>query len=155
MTEIDKLVTHAGGARPVRESDVEELVAEVREANIFQMVDEVASHNGRAALDRLHTLLDKGESPIYVLSMVTRQFRMLLQVKEMSAGGATQGEMQSKLQMHPFVLDKIGGQARGFTLDRLEAIYRRLADVDTGIKRGRTEPVVALDMLVVELAGIG
>jgi len=155
VTEIEKLVTHAGGKRAVNVADVETLVAEVKEATIFQLVDAVASHNGKQGIDLFHTLLDKGESPIYILAMITRQFRMLLQVKEMSAAGATQGEMQGKLQMHSFVLGKVGGQARNFTMERLEAIYRRLAEVDAGIKRGRLEPVLALDMLVVELAGIG
>ena len=155
VTEIEKLVTYTGGKRAIKEADVEALVAEVKEATIFQLVDAVASHNGKHGIDLLHTLLDKGESPIYILAMITRQFRMLLQVKEMSGDGATQGEMQSKLQMHSFVLGKVGGQARNFTMERLEGIYRRLAEVDSGIKRGRLEPVLALDMLVVELAGIG
>lgn len=154
VTEIEKLVTYTSGKRPIKEADVEALVAEVKEATIFQLVDTVASHNGKRGIDLLHTLIDKGESPIYILAMITRQFRMLLQVKEMMGAGATQGEMQSKLQMHPFVVGKVGGQARNFTLERLEAIYRRLVEVDAGIKRGRLEPVVALDMLVVELAGI-
>lgn len=151
--EIDKLVSFTGGKRPIEPADVENLVTEVLQSNIFQVVDAIAAHSGKRAIGLLHTLLDNGTSEIYVLAMITRQFRILLQVKEMSGAGATLQEMQSKLHMHSFVLGKGLDQARGFTMERLEAIYRRLVEVDAAIKRGRMEPELALDLLVVDLAG--
>jgi DNA polymerase III subunit delta len=151
--EIDKLVSFTNGKRTIEAADVENLVTEVLQSNIFQVVDAIAAHNGKRAIGLLHTLLDNGTSEIYVLSMITRQFRILLQVKEMSGAGATQQEMQSKLHLHSFVLEKGLAQARGFTMERLEAIYRRLVEVDASIKRGRLEPELALDLLVVDLAG--
>lgn len=152
--EIDKLLSYTGGKRAIQEEDVQALVTQVKEATIFQVVDAIATHGGKRAIGLFHTLLDEGTSPIYVLAMITRQFRIILQVKEMVAAGATQGEMQSRLHLHAYVVSKAADQARNFTLQRLEAIYRRLAEVDAGIKRGRMEPELALDLLVVELAGI-
>ncbi len=149
--ELEKLLAYTDRARPIEESDVQLLVTEIKEGTIFQLVDAVAGRNGKRALELFHTLLGAGQSPIYILSMITRQFRMLLQVKEMSQAGATQPAMQAALQMHPFVLGKVTEQARGFSLPRLDAIYRQLAEVDTAIKRGRMEPEVALDLLLVDL----
>ena len=42
-------------------------------------------------------------------------------------------------------------QASNFALPQLEEIYRRLLETDIAIKTGKSEPVVALDVLVVEL----
>jgi DNA polymerase-3 subunit delta len=151
--EIAKLISFTDSKRPIEPGDVENLVTEVLQSNIFLVVDAIAAHSGKRAIGLLHTLLDNGMSEIYVLAMITRQFRILLQLKEMSGAGATQQEMQSKLHMHPFVLEKGLNQARGFTMERLEAIYRRLVEVDASIKRGRMEPELALDLLVVDLAG--
>jgi DNA polymerase-3 subunit delta len=151
--EIDKLVSYTGGKRPIAPADVESLVTEVLQSNVFQLVDAIATRGGKRAIGLLHTLLDNGMSEIYILAMITRQFRILLQAKEMSGAGASVQEMQSKLHLHPFVLEKGLTQARGFTMERLEAIYRRLVEVDSAIKRGRMEPELALDLLVVDLAG--
>ncbi len=151
--EIDKLISYTGGARPIQEADVQRLVSAVQEASIFQLVDAVATRNSKRAMALLHTLQDNGMNALYILAMITRQFRILLQVKEMVAANATTADMQSKLHLHPFVLQKGQDQAKNFGLERLEEIYRKLAEVDAGIKRGRAEPELALDMLVVELAG--
>jgi DNA polymerase-3 subunit delta len=151
--EIDKLVSFTACKRTIEPADVENLVTEVLQSNIFQVVDAIAAHSGKRAIGQLHSLLDHGTSEIYILAMITRQFRILLQVKEMGGAGATVQEMQSKLHLHSFVLEKGLNQARGFTMERLEAIYRRLVEVDASIKRGRMAPELALDLLVVDLAG--
>ena len=114
--EIDKLVSFTGGKRPIEPADVKSLVTEVLQSNIFDLVDAIAAHSGKRAIGLLHTLLDNGTSEIYILAMITRQFRILLQVKEMSGAGATLQEKQSKLHMHSFVLEKGLNQARSFTM---------------------------------------
>jgi len=53
--------------------------------------------------------------------------------------------------MHPFVANKTWTQALNFSLPQLESIYQNLLDVDISIKTGRSEPVLALDVLIVEL----
>lgn len=153
--EIDKLISYTGGARAIREDDVRTVVSAVQEATIFQLVDAVGLRNGRRAVADLHTLLDAGANANYVLFMITRQVRMLLQIKELATAGAAPAAFQSALHLHPFVLQKGQEQARGFSLERLEAIYRQLLEVDSAIKRGRAEPELALDILVAELAGSG
>lgn len=149
--ELEKLLAYTDRARSIEERDVQLLVTETKEGTIFQLVDAVAGRNGKRAVELFHTLLGAGQSPIYILAMITRQFRMLLQVKELSQAGSSQPAIQAALQMHPFVLGKVSDQARGFSLERLDAIYRQLAEVDTAIKRGRMEPEVALDLLLADL----
>jgi len=55
------------------------------------------------------------------------------------------------LHLHPFVAQKTWAQAANFSLPQLEAIYHKLLDADLAMKTSRSEPVVALDLLVVEL----
>jgi DNA polymerase-3 subunit delta len=151
--EIEKLITYVGGERPITEKDVRLLVSYVQEANIFQMVDALGHRNGQRALTLLHELLDGGQPPPYLLAMITRQFRILMQVKELSQGGASPGEIRAQLGLHRFVVDKGLEQARNFSMSQLEAIYRRLLETDTAIKTGRAEATLALDLLIVGLSG--
>lgn len=148
--EIEKLLTYRAN-ETIRAEDVRVLVASVRESDIFALVDAVGRRDTRNALTLLHAQLDHNAAPIYLLSMITRQFRLLLQMKDLATRGKTVDTAREQLKLHPFVANKTWTQALNFTLPQLEAIYQKLLDADIAIKTGRSEPVLALDMLIAEL----
>ncbi len=148
--EIEKLLTYRAN-QPIRAEDVRALVASVSESNIFDLVDAIGRRETDKALKLLHDQLAHNAAPIYLLSMITRQFRMLIQLRDLSERGKTVDQAAAQLKMHPFVARKTSDQSRNFSLPQLEAIYRKLLDADIAIKTGRSEPVLALDLLVVEL----
>lgn len=152
-SEIQKLITYVNAARPIGEDDVARLVSPSIEANIFDLVDALGRRDGRRAMGELHRLLDLGENSLGLLAMITRQFRLLIQIKELQEKNVPAPEMAKTLGQHPFVIDKIGQQARNFSMEQLERIYVHLLDVDVGIKTGEVGDVLALDLLVAELAG--
>jgi DNA polymerase-3 subunit delta len=104
-----------------------------------------------AALKLLHAQLDQDAAPQYLLIMIVRQFRMLLQIADLKARGQSLDAVRDTLKLHPFVAQKVWDQARNFSISQLEAIYRRLLDTDLAIKTGRSEASVALDLLVGDL----
>ena len=57
------------------------------------------------------------------------------------------------LGVHPFVAEKTTQQAAHFSIETLEQIYRRLLKVDEEVKTGQITLDLAMDTLVVELAG--
>lgn len=152
--EIQKLITYAGD-RPVTEADVRRLVPAARQADVFAMVDALGHRNLKQATRRLHELLDAGEAPAYLLYMITRQFRILLQVKELLQQNVPQREIPARLGLHPFVVQKAVNQARNFTLRQLQTVYRCLVETDEAVKAGRMEGSLALDLLLVELTERG
>ena len=152
-SEIQKLITYVDAARPISEDDVARLVSASLEANVFALVDALGRRDGPRAMRELHRLLDLGENPLGLLAMIARQFRLLIQVKELHEKNAPAPEMAKTLGQHLFVIEKIGQQARNFSIDQLERIYSHLLDVDVGIKTGEINDVLALDLLVAELAG--
>jgi len=151
--EIDKLMAYVDGARPINTEDVHLLVSYVQEASIFEMVDALGRRDGEMAIELLHELLDKDVAPPYLLYMITRQFRIMLQVKELERRGVGRREISDELKLRQFIVDKGLQQARNFSFKQLEAAYRKLLETDMALKTGRTEPVLALDMLIVELSG--
>jgi DNA polymerase-3 subunit delta len=150
--EIVKLVTYTDGERPITAADVDALVPYAQAAVIFDLVDALGQRDGRTAAQTLHRLLDAGEHPLGLLAMIVRQFRLLIQVKELKVGGANPQSIAKTLSIHPFPAGKLHSQATHFTGAQLEAIYRHLLDTDVAIKRGEIEAEVALDLLVAELA---
>ncbi len=150
--ELEKLLAHADFQRPVTVSDVHNLVSATQTSNVFALVDAIGLRHNERAMRYLHELLESGAAPLYLLTMIERQFRILLQVKELQAQGARTSQMQKTLGIsRAFIIEKSLRQARNFSMARLESIYAHLAEVEQGIKTGQLGDVLALDLLVVEL----
>lgn len=149
-TEIAKLLVYRLN-ESIRAQDVQLLVASVRESDIFALVDAIGRRETNTTLKLLHAQLDQNAAPGYLLAMITRQFRLLLQMKDLAVRGLTVETARAQLKMHPFVANKTWTQALNFALPQLAAIYQKLLDCDIAIKTGRSEPVLALDVLIVEL----
>jgi len=150
--EITKLLTYVNFERPVSLADVEKVSIVSAQGNVFELVDALGSGDGKKAQQVLHQLLEDEEA-FELWGMVIRQFRLLLQAREMLDEKASPAQVQKELGLHEFVAEKIYNQARRFTLPALEAIYHRLLEIDEGSKTSQVPLDVALDTLVVELTG--
>jgi DNA polymerase-3 subunit delta len=150
--DTQKLLAYVNWARPVTVDDVRKMVSDVHQGNMFAMVDALAQGNAPVAARELHRLLDSGEAALSLLGMIIRQFRLMILLKELAEENVTDDAAAQRLSLHPFVARKTGSQARAFAMEQLEAIYRRLQEIDVGIKNGQVEDVTALDMLVAGLA---
>jgi DNA polymerase-3 subunit delta len=148
--EITKLTLYTGGRR-IEAEDIDKVVSSAQEANVFAMVDAILDFKAGIAERLLEQLLDKGASAAYLLTMLTRQVRLIVQSKEMRRQRKTDIEIQSKLGLAPFPLRKTLEQAQRYPLERLKQVYKKLLQTDLYIKRGRFEGGLALNLLVAEL----
>jgi len=153
VQEIDKLVTYAGPDQPITANLVRLLVPDTQGISVFKLTDAIGTRDGRQSLICLHELLDEGAAPPYILVMITRQFRLLIQARELLDGGASATALGSALHLASWQVGRIVAQANHFTLPKLEQIYRRLAMTDLAAKTGNLAPELALELLVLDLAG--
>ena len=150
--EIAKLLAYVNWARPVTGSDVEAVSIVTSQQSVFDFVDALSNGNGRSAQHLLHRLLET-EDPFSLWGMVVRQFRLLIQAREILDGRGNKDDVARALGVHPFVAEKTTVQAGRFSVESLEYVYRKLLAIDEGVKTGRVTLDLALDTLVVELAG--
>jgi DNA polymerase-3 subunit delta len=153
-SELEKLAAYAQGRR-VEGADVRDLVSEARQVNIFAMVDAIVEKRGAVALRLLRQLRTAGAEGGYLLAMVVRQYRLIIQARELMTVGLATREIGQRLGMaSEFVLQRILDQAQRYSLSRLKAAYRRLLEADVGVKRGHYDEELALELLVHDLARI-
>lgn len=150
-SELEKLATYAGD-RAIRSADVKLLVPYAQDASIFDMVDALGHRRTAQAFHLLAQLRNEGAHPLYLLTMIVRQYRILLQVKELMQHGLDRDNIARKIRLHPFPTKKAMAQARQYSSPQLGSIYDRLLATDVAIKTGQMEANLALDILVVELA---
>jgi DNA polymerase-3 subunit delta len=150
--EIAKLLAYVNWARPVTAGDVEAVCIVTSQQSVFDFVDALANGNGKAAQHLLHRLLER-EDEFSLWGMVVRQFRLLIQAREILDARGNQNDVARALGIHPFVAEKTTQQAARFSIESLEYIYHKLLKIDEDVKTSQVTLDLALDTLVVELAG--
>lgn len=150
--ELEKLAAYCGGARPITPKDVRLLVPYAQEANIFDMVDAMGRRDQATALRLLRGLERDGAAPLYLLSMIVRQFRILIQVSDLMGQNLDKEAIARQIGLHPYPTQKAMQQSRLWRPEDLAAVYDRLLETDLAIKTGKLPDDLALDLLVVELS---
>ncbi len=148
--EIAKLLAFCNWARPITVQDVEAVCIVTSQQSVFDFVDALANGNGKAAQHLLHRLLES-EDEFSLWGMVIRQFRLLIQAREILDGRGNQNDVARALSVHPFVAEKAAQQASRFSIEALEQIYRKLLEIDEGVKSSQITLNLAMDTLVAEL----
>jgi DNA polymerase III subunit delta len=148
--ELTKLLTYVNFERPVRLLDVENASIFSAQGSVFDLVDALGQNDRKKAQRVLHQLLEDEEA-IELWGMVIRQFRLLLQAREMLDEHLPVPEIQKALGLHEFVAQKVCNQAGRFTMPALESIYHKLLEIDEAAKTSRVPLDLALDMLILEL----
>jgi DNA polymerase-3 subunit delta len=148
--EIAKLLAYVNWARPVSGSDVEAVCIVTSQQSVFDFVDALAVGNGKSAQHLLHRLLEN-EDAFSLWGMVVRQFRLLIQAREILDGRGNKEDVARALGIHPYVAEKATAQAAHFSMESLESLYRRLLKIDADVKTGQITLDLALDQLVFEL----
>ncbi len=148
--ELDKIMLFALDKPVVEASDVEDAGLDCREETIFGLSDAIGDKDLKTALK----ILDKvsGEEPIKVLGAVSRQIRILLNIKALTRKKVDSRKMPQLLGVPPFALDDYLKRSRRFTEKELKGAVRKLAEADMDLKTGRKPQTVVLSKLIIDLS---
>ena len=94
--ELEKLICYALDRDVITAEDVMAVTTEQTTNKIFEMVNAIAEHNQRKALDLYYDLLALKEPPMRILFLLARQFNLLFQVKELQRLGCDQKMIASR-----------------------------------------------------------
>ncbi|MFM2308181.1 MAG: hypothetical protein RLY87_301 [Chloroflexota bacterium] len=151
VNELTKLATYVRPGGVVDEAVVDLMVSDDTEENMFAFVDALAARRKGVALSKLRHLLSDGQPAQYIIYMIARQVRILLQVKELDGMRLRPNEISSKVGLRPgFLTDKAIEQARGFTPAELDRLHERVLSLDHKSKTGGIDVNAGLDLLVME-----
>jgi len=147
--EIMKLLTYVPKCS-IDEGDVRRLVGYAHEVNVFALADAIVEGRIETAQKILHRFYQEGAPATYILAMITRQFRLIAQVRELSSK-LSRRQIQGKLGLKPFAVDRTLSQAKLYDLEHIKRAYDRLLETDLAIKTGKYNDQLALELLVAEL----
>jgi DNA polymerase-3 subunit delta len=144
--EINKLCVYKFG-KVITKEDLDLLVVKKINENIFNLIDAIGNKNKKVALKLIDEQLEINNSAYYLLSMIIRQFRILLQIKDLFL----RKENFSQLKLHPFVIQKASVQAKKYSFDALKNIYQQLLEMEIQLKTSQINPKVLFNLFISNL----
>jgi DNA polymerase-3 subunit delta len=149
--ELEKLSLFAGPGGEVSLEQVESLVARNAEQNVFLLVEEAVNRRLDRAYAILQDLIKQKEEPIKILFLLARQFRIILQVKELSRQGHSPAQIAPLAGIHPYAAKLALEHARKYELKQLCDVIGQLAELDFQMKTGAIDKLFALEMFLLKM----
>jgi DNA polymerase-3 subunit delta len=148
---LDQLALYAGD-RGVTLDDVEELVAETRQRNVFELTKAIGAGDVPRSLALLGNMFRNREPALRIQFMLARQMRQIWRAKELSAAGAGRNEIASAVGMSPYFLDDVLVPARRMSHGALARAFERLYQSDVALKSSKVDDELIVSRLVQSLA---
>lgn len=149
--ECHKLATYVGEGGSIALNHVEKMIPRSLEDNVFKLIDEMGKMNIAGALDIFYDLVKKREEPIKILALMARQFRIILQVKELNARGYSQKQAASTLGLHPYPVKIAAQQGQLFSERSLQKLLLEANRTDYAIKSGQKEKTLAVEWYLLSM----
>jgi len=150
-SEIKKLALYRPNM-PVTYDDVLGMVSYTKEANVFVAVDAMIEGRPKIAIDLVRKLIQAGSSPVYLLSMMARQVRLLLLAKELQDKKVASSELGQRLGLTGYPLRKTLEQEKRFSFQRLVSIHESLMEADLNLKTSGVADELILEVLIAEVS---
>ncbi len=177
LNELQKLISYAGDRTVIDERDVEVVVGKTKEDSIFDLTNAISERNALAAISALKSLMDQGEHPLMILTMVSREIRLLLQASILVSGGdiprfnpnmdfaAYRNNIHPSVtalaenyastddvlvRKHPYVIYNALRRCGRFRQDHLIGYLDDLLEMDRSMKSSATDPRLLLEAFLVK-----
>ena len=148
-TEIEKLVCYCIDRNAITEEDIEAVCANYLTSSIFAMTDAISNQDQKRAIEVYYDLLALKEPPAKILALITSQFNIMLQVKEMTENRRSTAEIAAAVKRPPFVIGKFQTWARKYTFEQLRGALELCASNDEAVKKGKLDYIISVEMVII------
>lgn len=149
--EVDKLRLNLKDRHQIDVADVEQVVGSSKQFNVFELCDAVGTKNLNRSLNILGAMLQNGEQPTALLSMLSRHFFILARLREFKVKKMSDDEAARQLKIHPYFLANYNRQANLYGRDQLKTAFSHLLEADQHLKTSYQKPRLVLETLLFKL----
>lgn len=146
--QLELLAAYVGPGGQVQVADMEAVCARSLEAKVFDLVGAVSRRQSQEAIQLYRQMLVQKESPLMILVLLGRQFRLMLQCKSLLSQGVSQADLAQRLGQKPFAIKQCVGFAKNFTVNGLKEAIAACVQADWDIKSGKMKEDLAVELLI-------
>jgi DNA polymerase-3 subunit delta len=147
--EINKLINFCD--KDISEDDVKLTVQAKVDENIFNLIDALGEKDKALALKLIEEKIDNGVNHQYILTMVTRQYRLLIKAKALGTKAKNYFALMQALKVPKFIAQKTYNQSQKYTEDQLKKIYKYLLYLDEKFKSSTGQEKILFAKMINDL----
>ena len=147
--ELEKLICYTMDKEVIEPEDVEMITTEQINNKVFEMVDAIAAHRQKQAVDMYDDLLALREAPMRILFLITKHFQTMLIVKVMSNQGFGQKDIAPKAGCPEWAVRKYQQQAKSYSADVLKKAIEDGVKYEESVKTGYLNDRLAVELFIV------
>lgn len=150
-SQLEKIIVFLGDKTEITFNSIKDVSASFKEHTIFDLQNAVFQKDRAVALKIVFNLLENGAEATYIISMLTKYFIGLSQVRELNEKKIPEAEAAKIVGTHPFYLKNFQRASVLFTNNDLIKAMEALLKADVSIKTSTTNPKTVISLLIAEL----
>jgi len=151
FNEIEKIDIYTKDKKVIEKEDVMISIGGSESVNIFKVLDSIGDKDIKSAIEGLVKLNQSNLHHLSIFAMIYRQIKLILQTKLLLANGFNFKEVEQKLKLPYFVIEKIIKQSKKYTFKEICKSYELLNIADLELKDSQKEPKIILEELVMNI----
>ena len=148
--EIEKLLCYTMDKDVITAEDIENICTTQTSNKIFDMIRAMSERRQQRALELYYDLLALKEPPMRILFLMSRQFNLTLQAKELMAAGYSQNDMAKKMGVQSFAVRNYQNFARAYSSEQLVQALEEFVSTEEDVKNGRLNDVIGVELLLIK-----
>jgi DNA polymerase-3 subunit delta len=149
--ELDKLCTYAGPEGNIEPVDVHAVCYASRQQSIFALSDALGARQIPQAFHVLEQLLQQGEAPLLIFSMMVRHLRLLWSVKALMQQRQDIGHIAKTLGLPTHICRQLVAHSQQMSSAQIQRLYQTAVEADLTFKTSNKPPQTVLERLVLAL----
>ncbi len=151
MNEVKKIILYYNEPSYISYEDMVNLAAKTINTNNFLFVDAVVDNDLETSLALFKDLKIMKIEPSILISLLARDFRIMLNLKNMQEEGRREYAMMEELGLADWQLDKYLKKIFPYKKNELESIIFKLAKLDLDIKMGKVDRFMGLELFILDI----
>lgn len=147
--EINKIKLYKND-KTITKEDILNLTNKEIDTDIFKLIDNIVKKNKDDALEIYNEMLKVNEEPLKIVILLASQFRLMYQSKELAKKGYSEKDIANTLKVHPYRVKLALQNGRNYKSDLLLKYLDNLANIDIGIKAGKENKDLALELFILK-----
>ena len=148
--EMEKLICYCLDRDVIELADVEAVCPQAVTNRIFDMVGAIVECRRKDALEMYYDLLALKEPPLRILFLITRQYNILMQLKDLKRKGMNNSAMAKAAGVPPFAVSRSLGQASRLSVGSIEHILSYSVEMEEAVKTGQMNEQIAVELVIIE-----
>jgi len=152
--EMSKLIAYCNNHQNITIKDIDAICTPTLDSRVFDLIKAMCAGRTGDALKLYRDILILKESPIMVLTMIIRQFRIILLSLCAKEKGMTIVQTAKELNLRDFMVAEALGQSKKYTVNTLMDTLMDCQDTDIKVKTGLITPELGVEMLIIKASEV-